>query len=923
MMKATAGIFAFWFVIIAQPAWSDDAPPKNGADATQSADAKAESSETSNGHADGEGGNGNGSKGNGSKGNGSKGNGGKDKPSAPEHVALLKDSERIEGLIPLYQKDNHVYAELSASQYGDEFIVLISIARGIGQQPLYGGMTWGFGDDWVWSFRKVDKRIHVVRKNVRFKAKAGTPAATALKYAYTDSVLFSLPIITDGPKGGDLVDLNGVFMTDLPQISEFLSGFVFSANKSTWAVPKGFQDNVELEIAATYASSGRTEIDSVADSRGATINVHYSISKLPQTGYKSRYADNRVGYFLTVRKDYSKNGKQDRFVRYINRWDLQKADEAENSPPKKPIIFWLENTIPYKYRQTIREGILEWNKAFDKAGFANAVEVRQQPDKADWDPEDINYNTFRWITSSAGFAMGPSRVNPYTGQILDADILFDADFLEFWKSEYELFTPKSIAAMTGGPLDLVGIESSEGNHFKASDSQLRACQRPQAMSRQLAFGSVALSALRKPTSSADEQKMILQGLKATVMHEVGHTLGLRHNFKGSTKFTLEQLNDPEIVKGEGMLSSVMDYDAVNIVPSDQDQGNYFTGTIGSYDIWAIEYGYKSFSGGTNGERDELEKIASRSGEPGLNYATDEDTRMIDPDPLTNRHDLGKDPMLFARRQVELVQDLMPGLVDRMTDDGDDYTKARRAFNVLLSTHGHALYFVSRFVGGLEASRSHKGDKDAPLPFEVICAAKQRAAIRVLNKYVFGDEPFQIPAETYNQLGASRWWHWGTDLLPRTDYPIHDAILMWQSRILDQLLSPITLTRIHDSELKVPADEEVFAAADLIEDLTGGIFAELDDLSEGDYTNRHPAISSLRRNVQREFMKRLGRLALGHSSAPEDCQTVAYSQLTLLEKKMTVSLKGKAKLDSYSRSHLEESSARIRKVLEAKISLFGI
>ena len=147
--------------------------------------------------------------------------------------------------------------------------------------------------------------------------------------------------------------------------------------------------------------------------------------------------------------------------------------------------------------------------------------------------------------------------------------------------------------------------------------------------------------------------------------------------------------------------------------------------------------------------------------------------------------------------------------------------------------------------------------------------------------------------------------------------------MWQSRILDQLLSPITLTRIHDSELKVPADEEVFAAADLIEDLTGGIFAELDDLSEGDYTNRHPAISSLRRNIQREFMKRLGRLALGHSSAPEDCQTVAYSQLTLLEKKMTVSLEGKAKLDSYSRSHLEESSARIRKVLEAKISLFGI
>ena len=112
-------------------------------------------------------------------------------------------------------------------------------------------------------------------------------------------------------------------------------------------------------------------------------------------------------------KDYSQKVDEDRFVRYINRWDLQKADpSAELSPPKKPIIFWIEKTVPYKYRKPIREGILEWNKAFEKAGFLNAIEVRQQPDNSDWDPEDVNYNTFRWITSSAKFAMGPSRVNP-------------------------------------------------------------------------------------------------------------------------------------------------------------------------------------------------------------------------------------------------------------------------------------------------------------------------------------------------------------------------------------------------------------------------------------------------------------------------------------------------------------------------------
>ena len=187
-----------------------------------------------------------------------------------------------------------------------------------------------------------------------------------------------------------------------------------------------------------------------------TVNVHYSISELPRTSYKPRLADDRVGYFLTVLKDFSKKeSDDDRFVRYITRWNLEKADpSAEMSTPKEPIIFWLEKTIPFKYRKPIRDGILEWNKAFEKAGFYDAIEVRQQPDDAPWEPGDIRYNTFRWITAGVGFAMGPSRVNPTTGQILDADIIFDADFLQFWKQEYETFTPESVALLTGGPIDL-------------------------------------------------------------------------------------------------------------------------------------------------------------------------------------------------------------------------------------------------------------------------------------------------------------------------------------------------------------------------------------------------------------------------------------------------------------------------------------
>lgn len=844
------------------------------------------------------------------------------KASQPAHAKYTSGATKIDGLITLYRKEDKLYAELKSSNYTPEYIVLLSIARGIGSGPLLGGMTWGFGDDWVWKFRKIDNRVHIIRKNVRFRATKGTPEATAVQNAYTDSVLFSLPVLTKGPGGGDMIDLSSVFMSDLPQISQVLPGFSFSSSKSTWAAVKGFEDNVELQVAATYASSGRTQIESVADTRGVTVNVHYSISKIPTTGYTPRLADDRVGYFLTVVKDYSKKSEQDQFVRYINRWNLQKADSgADLSPPKEPIIFWIEKTVPYKFRKPIREGILEWNKAFEKAGFVNAIEVRQQPDDAKWDPEDINYNTFRWITSSAGFAMGPSRVNPYTGQILDADIIFDADFLTYWKHEFETFTPESVASMTRGPLDVESYQKQMEAHQPLAISSLMACRKSTGMARQLALGSsFALARAADPKQAAQlQEKLIMQGLKETTMHEVGHTLGLRHNFKASTWRSLEEINNPNKIRETGSVASVMDYTPTNLAPDGKQQGDFFTPTIGPYDVWAIEYGYTPISGGTTGELEKLQKIASRSGEPGHAYATDEDTRGIDPDPLANRFDLG-DPVAFAQQRAALVKQLLPGVVERMTEEGDDYVQARRAFNILLATHGRAMFMASRYIGGLEVSRSHKGDKGGKPPITVIDPKKQREALKLLEEQVFNEEPFLVPPEVYNHLGSSKWLHWGTGPSLRPDFPVHDYIEMWQSRILSQLMSSLTLERIHDTELKVPVDQDCFTTAELIESLTGIVFAEVDNTKDGKYTNRKPAISSLRRNLQRTFLRQLSNLAMGNTSAPDDCQTIAYAELSSLNQRIEKLLESKVKIDSYSRAHLEETSARIKKVLDARFTL---
>jgi hypothetical protein len=421
-----------------------------------------------------------------------------------------------------------------------------------------------------------------------------------------------------------------------------------------------------------------------------------------------------------------------------------------------------------------------------------------------------------------------------------------------------------------------------------------------------------------PKQRAEElDKLIMQGLKEVTMHEVGHTLGLRHNFKASTWRSLKEINDPKN-SGAALVASVMDYTPINIMPQGQQQGDYYPQTIGPYDYWAIEYGYKVC------DEAELKKIAARSGEDGLAYTTDEDTVGSDPDPFSNRFDLGSDPIAYAQSRAAVVKDLLPGLVDRMTEEGDDYTKARRAFNILLSQIGQSTFFTSRVVGGLDTSRSHKGDEGAKPPLAPLDPKQQREALSLLEEQLFSDKPFQFPPEVYGFLAPSRWNHWGTRPTDRKDFPIHDYIAMWQDRALAQLLSSVTLKRIHDTELKIASDKDAFTGAELIERLTAAIFSEVDSIAKADkdakYTTRQPAVSSLRRNLQRVYLRRLANLAMGKSDAPDDCQTIAYAELSGLKSKLEKLLDGDSALDSYTRAHFAETSDRIEKVLDANLTL---
>lgn len=846
---------------------------------------------------------------------------------AEEKLAeATKGMEKSEGLFTLYHKDQKLLVHIKNSALSKNYIVITSIAKGISSGRVLGGMSWGFGDDAVWTFKKVGDKLHVLRRNVRFKAKKGTPEAEAVKLAYSDSVLYALPIVST-ENGGVLVDMTKIFMSDDQGIGRSI-GYRFASDRSTWAKVKAFPKNVELQVAAVY--TGSRDLETVADPRGVQVNVHYSISQLPENGYKPRMADDRVGYFMTVIKDFSNDKDDEHFLRYINRWNLEKADpKAELSPPKEPIIFYMEKTVPVNLRPYVRAGIEEWNKAFRKLGFDNAIEVRQQRDDDEWDPEDVRYNTFRWITAEAGFAMGPSRVNPFTGEILDADIIFDASFLRYWKHDYETFTPDDVARlMGGGPL-------SDGERAKShipqglpgqqklfEDPRLtnfeQSCSLGTGMQHQMGFSAAALMAQGASGENGKlPDKFIHQAIKEVVMHEVGHTLGLRHNFKASSWKSLEEINKLPLDSQEATVASVMDYSPANISADKEKQGPYYSPTLGPYDEWAIEYGYK-----TDADEDDLKKIASRQAEDGLDYATDEDTRSTDSDPLSNRFDLGENPVNFARQQMELSNGLMDKILERSVEEGDGYQRARQAFGLLLSEYWRSAFFAARFPGGVLVHRDHKGDPKRRPPFEVVEADKQRAAVKLLSQTAFGTPKYD--PELLNHLAASRWSHWGMDLSSRLDYPIHDTIGMMQNRILSQLLSSRTLTRLHDSELKVAEDSDAYTLAEHMRSVVEAVFTEWQESEAGEYTAKKPYISSFRRQLQRMAVKDLAAFVVSGSGAPEDARTLARMHLSNLDGQIAKLLENKkVKLDDYSKAHLMDSQRRIQQVLEAELELNSV
>lgn len=817
---------------------------------------------------------------------------------------VVKDAKVLKGLFNLYRKNDSLYLEIQKDQFNKQFLYVPTQWSSAG--PAFSG--WALASR-VFTWEKLDKKILLKWVNTRYTASKTAEYRRAMNNVIPETIVhaFKIESAPHKTRGSYLINPDDCFFSDMAKL-----GKTFSSNpkhryspdrkRTFWGNIQAFPQNIELEVRYTLTSSNPLPDEGVPDPSVFTVNVRYSISSLPGTnGYKPRLADDRVGYFMTSRTDFDKTGLDGSNVRYINRWHLEKKEPgAPLSEVKKPIVFWLENTIPKKFRKPIRDGVLEWNKAFEKIGFKNVLVVKEMPDDAQWDPADIRYNTVRWVvdpTGIGGGAYGPRRPNPLTGEILDADIVIWAPL------QLRLKYNATIA-----PLETANLWQE--------DNINKSMQRDLGIIHMLAEGAVE-------RLEDVPESYFYSYYKDLVCHEVGHTLGLRHNFKGSTTIPLAELHNKTQTGGIVFGNSVMDYLPVNLAPKGVEQGEYFPTTIGVWDYFAIEYGYKPIDAATpEQEFPELKKIAERSNRPELVYGTDEDARdlssyAVSIDPTSTVFDLSDDPLGYSRQQAERIRDLWRQLEKRALFKGESYVYLRDSFSTTLTQYYRAMSHSVKWIGGIYHSRSHVGDAGGGLPFRVVEYDKQRRALDLIKRYLLSPDNFGFEPSFLNKLQNDRYMDYKdyetAIKVFSTGRYTHDFSLTaylqdLYSNILRSLYDPLRMQRIIDNEGRVKG--KTLTLGNYLEELHSSIWQEV---------SRREEIGKERRILQRAALTQLTQLLISPKGpVPGDALSLTRYLLKKLSKDIGgyLKVKGQAGLDLTTRAHLENCLDTIGKTLEA-------
>ena len=823
---------------------------------------------------------------------------------------LVDGAETFTGFFDLYTKEGKLYLAVPQERLGQDFLMDYRVAQGIGAAGLYGGTTLSYFEMDLMSLEKHGDKVFLVQRPHRFGANADERVQGAVAISFGSSVVESADVEAVRPDSALVLDVTTWFLSDFSGVSqrarraaEASDGgrgtVTFDSDRSYLEDVSSFPENTNVKAKLTFRTSQPADLASVPDGRYIPVTIHYTMAKLPDRPMERRLADDRVGNFMTVHRDFSTEDSTF-FRRYVNRWRLEPGQRVGNRwRPVEPITYYVDHNVPDEYRGWFKTGIENWNTAFEAAGWVDAIRALDLPEGAD--PDDIRYSVLRWNTSNQpGYgAIGPSKVDPRTGEILDADILFEANmfrgFRNTWRNLVNPLTAAEAFEMALGVGD-----------FEVPDPNTPGVELPGFASALAAQGALAglILAARGELDPGDPlpDEILEQYTIWVVMHEVGHSLGLQHNFRSSASTPLNKLHDTDFTAKNGVFSSVMEYPTINLAGPGQRNGHYYTHDAGSYDRWAISYAYTQSQDDANDIAREVSKLEHMFGnESGGSGALD---------PTINTYDLSADPLAWATQRSAMIRDLLPNIPEYVLMDNSEFVSLTNAYNQLINEYARAVAPAVKYIGGQYMNRDHVGDGRAP--FVNVPREKQEAALELIVDRIFAEGALAIDVEVLQRFGANGFSHFGSSRTfnGRYDFPFHARVLRLQTSVLNQLLNPSRLARIRDGETKYGADQ-VATIPELMGSLTTAIWSELG----------RGAIAADRRDLQRAYLDAMTRLIVKPvSGTPADARAVARWELTQLRNRIDSAQAGAS--DGYTQAHLLEALARIDKALEAGLEAEG-